>query len=144
MSMKYHMFTRTRMIIVALALSPIPPAVLARSTVLVEPDPVTIGCSLPAEKMQEGIKSGGAMRHWIVVSQNPGNTELQYAKGSKHVITVNVSYTANTFAITYKDSSGLNYAVSDDGTRRIHPRPVGWMKNLSGDIQGSTNNLCQK
>lgn len=142
--MKFNLFARPHLIVAALALCLLPPAALARSTTLVEPDPVTIGCSLPAEKMQEGIKSGGAMRHWIVVSQNPGNTELQYAKGSKHVITVNVSYTANTFAITYKDSSGLNYAVSNDGTRRIHPRPVGWMKNLSGDIQGSTNNLCQK
>ena len=140
--MNYHMFVRTRMIIVVLALSLLPPAVLARSTELVEPDPVTISCSLSAEKMKEGIERGGAMRHWIVVNQNPGNTELQYAKGSKHVITVNVSYTANTFAITYKDSSGLNYAVQDDGTRRIHPRPVGWMQNLSNDIRLTTSNLC--
>jgi len=142
--MKFNLFARSHLIIAALALCLLPPAVLARSTTLVEPDPVTLSCSLPAEKMQEGIKSGGAMRHWIVVSQNPGNTELQYAKGSKYVITVNVSYTANTFAITYKDSSGLNYAVKDDGTRRIHPRPIGWMKNLSGDIQRATNNLCHK
>lgn len=142
--MKFNLFARPHLIVAALALCLLPPAVLARSTTLVEPDPVTISCSLPAEKMQQGIKSGGAMRHWIVVNQNPGNTELRYAKGSKHVITVNVSYTANTFDITYKDSSGLNYAVKDDGTRRIHPRPIGWMKNLSGDIQGSTNNLCHK
>jgi len=142
--MKFNLFVRPHLIVAALALCLLPPAVLARSTPLVEPDPVTISCSLSGEKMQQGIKSGGAMRHWIVVNQNPGNTELRYAKGDKHVITVNVSYTANTFAVTYKDSSGLNYAVKDDGTRRIHPRPVGWMKNLSGDIQMATNNLCHK
>ena len=142
--MKFNLFARPHLIVAALALCLLPPAVLARSTTLVEPDPVTISCSLSGEKMQQGIKSGGAMRHWMVVNQNPGNTELRYAKGDKHVITVNVSYTANTFAVTYKDSSGLNYAVKDDGTRRIHPRPVGWMKNLSGDIQMATNNLCHK
>ena len=142
--MKFNLFARSHLIIAALALCLIPPAVLARSTTLVEPDPVTISCSLPAKEMQEGIKSGGAMRHWIVVSQNPGNTELRYAKGNKHVITVNVSYTANTFAITYKDSSGLNYAVKDDGTRRIHPNSNVWMKNLSSDIQRTANSLCYK
>jgi len=142
--MKFTLFARPHLIVAALALCLLPPAVLARSTTLVEPDRVTISCSLPGEKMQQGIKSGGAMRHWMVVSQNPGNTELRYAKGDKHVITVNVSYTANTFAVTYKDSSGLNYAVKDDGTRRIHPKPVDWMRNLSGDIQRATNNLCHK
>lgn len=141
--MNYNIRTRSNMIIAALALCLLPAAVLARSTELVEPDPVTINCNLPAEKMQQGIMSGGAMRHWMVISQTPGNAELQYIKGNnKHIITVNVSYTENTFAVTYKDSSGLNYAVKDDGTRRIHPRSVGWMSNLSNDIQRTTNNLC--
>ena len=141
--MKFNLFGRSYLIIAALALCLLPPAVLARSTTLVEPDPVTTSCSLPAEKMQEGIKSGGAMRRWMVVGQTPGNTELRYIKGdNKHIITVNVSYTANTFAVTYKDSSGLNYAVTDDGTRSIHPYPVKWMRNLSGDIEAATNNLC--
>ena len=141
--MNYNIRTRSNMIIVALALCLLPAAVLARSTELVEPDPVTINCNLPAEKMQQGIMSGGAIRHWSVISQTPGNTELQYIKGNnKHIISVNVSYTENTFAVTYKDSSGLNYTVKDDGTRRIHPKPVDWMKNLSGDIQMAANNLC--
>lgn len=141
--MKYNRLIRSNMIITALVLCLLPPVVLARSTVLVEPDPVTINCSLSAEKMKQGIASGGAMRKWSVVSQTPGNTELKFVKGNnKHVINVNVGYTANTFAVTYKDSSGLNYVVKKDGTRRIHPKPVSWMKNLSIDIQRSVNNLC--
>lgn len=141
--MKRYMCAHSNLIIITLALCLLPPAVLARSTELVEPDPVTISCSLPAETMQDAIRRGGAMRHWMVVSQTPGNTELRYVKGNnKHVITVNVSYTTTTFAVSYKDSSGLNYAVQDDGTRRIHPRPVGWMQNLSNDIRLTTSNLC--
>ena len=143
--MKFNLFVRTHLIVAALALCLLPPAVLARSTTLVEPNPVTISCSLSAEKMKEGIERGGAMRRWMIVGQSPGNTQLRYVKGhNKHVITVNVSYTANTFDVTYKDSSGLNYAVEDDGTRRIHPNSVAWMQNLSSDIQRTTNSLCHK
>jgi hypothetical protein len=143
--MKYHILTRSNSIIAALVLCLLPPVALARTTVLVEPAPVTINCDLPAEKMKQGIVTGGSMRRWMAVSQTPGNTELRYIKGDhKHVITVNVSYSANTFAVTYKDSSGLNYTVKDDGTRRIHPKPVSWMENLSGDIQRAANNLCHK
>ena len=53
--MKFNLFARPHLIVAALALCLLPPAVLARSTTLVEPDPVTISCSLPAEKMQQGI-----------------------------------------------------------------------------------------
>ena len=143
--MKFNLFARPHLIVAVLALCLLPHTVLARSATLVEPDPVTISCSLPAEKMKEGIERGGAMRRWMVVGQSPGNTELRYVKGNnKHVLTVNVSYTANTFAVTYKDSSGLNYAVKDDGTRRIHPNSNVWMKNLSSDIQRTANSLCYK
>jgi hypothetical protein len=164
--MKYSILTRSIMIISGLILCLLPPAVSAGSTELVEPDPVRINCSLPAEKMEEGIKDGGAVRGWKVVARSPGNVELRYSKADdKHVITVNVSYTANTFAVTYKDSINLNYReeergfsydedgdmVADDGNgaegdiiRYLHRRPVGWMKNLSMDIQGSANSHCSK
>ena len=142
--MNIHFFARSTIIIVAvLACSLIAPVIHARSTELVEPAPVTISCNLSDEKMKEGIMRGGAMRGWMVVKQIPGNTELKYIKGqNKHIITVNVSYTKNTFAVTYKDSVNLEYQVAEDGTRRLHPRPVGWMSNLSGDIRVATNNLC--
>jgi hypothetical protein len=142
--MKYSMRVRLDQIIVTLFLGVLlSPAAQARSTELVEPGTATINCSLPAEKMQQAIITGGAARQWEVVSQNPGNTVLKYVKGdNKHVLVVTVSYTATTFEVTYKDSSNLNYTIKADGTRRIHPRPVGWMKNLSMDIQRTANNLC--
>ena len=163
--MRYNIFTCSSMIIAGLALCLLPPAVLARSTELVEPDPVTIYCNLSTEKMMEGIRAGGVVRHWKVIGQSLGNAELQYIKGkNKHILTVNVSYTANTFAITYKDSVNLKYRVGEylnfivdedgnrigtdgkrtegEGVRYIHPRAVGWMRNLSSDIQGAANNLC--
>jgi hypothetical protein len=164
-AMKYNILTCSNMIIAGLALCLLPPAVLARSTKLVEPDPVTINCNLSAEKMMEGIRTGGAVRHWTVVSQSPGNAVLRYIKGNnKHILTVNVSYTSSTFAVTYKDSVNLKYRVGEnlyttfdeygdrvevggngveaDMIRYIHPKPVGWMRNLSSDIQEAANDLC--
>lgn len=141
--MNIHCFTRFSIFTAVIACSLIPPVIHARSTELVEPPPVTIDCNLSADKMKEGIMRGGAVRGWMVVSQTPGNTELKYIKGNnKHIISVNVKYTANSFAITYKDSVNLNYGVMEDGTRRLHPRPIGWMTNLSGDIRVATNNFC--
>jgi hypothetical protein len=117
----------------------------ARTTKLVEPAPVKTNCILLLEKMKEAITTGGAVRGWVVVSQAPGTTELKYVKGAyKHVISVNVNYTKNTFAITYKDSTNLNYKVKRNGDRVIHPRPIGWMKNLSIDIQTKTDILCSE
>ena len=68
---------------------------------------------------------------------------MNYIKGgNKHSINVNVSYTENTFAITYKDSFNLNYKVNRKGVREIHPNAVKWMANLSGDILRLASMQC--
>lgn len=117
----------------------------ARTTELVEPPQVTIMCHLATEQMEKAIISGGAVRRWVVVSQAPGNIELKFVKGAyKHVINVDVSYSKNTFAVRYKDSSGLNYKVKKNGVRVIHPRPITWMMNLNMDIESKTAELCSE
>ena len=114
--MKLNTLIRSNLIIAALIISLFSPGIYARSTTLVEPDPVTVSCSLSVEKMKIGIRNGGAMRGWTVVDQTQGNTEFRYTKGSnKHVIRVNVSYTQNTFAVTYKDSTNLDFNYSKNG-----------------------------
>jgi hypothetical protein len=55
-----------------------------------------------------------------------------------------VNYTRTTFAVTYRDSTNLDFKVKRNGTRLIHPRPVGWMQNLSGDIRVETDILCSE
>ena len=93
--------------------------------------------------MAQAITSGGAVRHWTVVGKQPGNIALRYIKGhNKHIITVDVSYAGNRFSVQYKSSVNLRYFVNYEGARRIHPRPVGWMRNLSGDITRAANALC--
>jgi len=117
----------------------------ARTTKLVEPAPVTVSCVLTLDKMKEAISTGGAVRGWVVVDQAPGTTVLRYVKGAyQHEISVNVNYTKTFFAVTYKDSTNLDYKVKKNGTRLIHPRPIGWMQNLSGDIRAKTDIFCSE
>jgi len=85
------------------------------------------------------------VRGWRPVTRAPGIVELQYIKGAnKHSLTVNVEYTRNAFAVSYKDSTHLNYKVKKNGVRVIHPRPLGWMSNLSSDIESETFAYCAK
>jgi len=141
--MKLSTLTFSKVIFAILLLSLLSPTVYARSTTLVDPQPVTINCNLSEKQMKSGIRNGAAVRNWTVVRQDSGQTELNYIKGgNKHSINVNVSYTENTFAITYKDSFNLNYKVNRKGVREIHPNAVKWMANLSGDIQRLASMQC--
>ncbi len=141
--MKPNTLSFSKVIIATLALSLLPPTVYARSKKLVEPAPVTINCHLSNKQMKSGIRNGGAVRNWVVVNETPGFTELNYKKGgSKHSLTVDVSYTENTFAVTYRNSINLNYRVNKKGIREIHPKPNNWMSNLSGDIERFANSQC--
>ena len=120
-----------------------PSAAQARTVDLVNPEPVTINCSLSSAQMEQAIEAGGGVRDWKVVGKQPGKLQLRYIKGNnKHVITVDVGYHRNGFAVSYLDSVNLHYFINYENVARIHPRPVGWMKNLSGDISAAANALC--
>lgn len=143
--MKHNYLIRIHLVALAIVLSLVSGPVLARTTKLVEPPPVTIQCHLSEADMIDAIVSGGSLRGWRPVTRAPGLVELRYIKGAnKHVITVNVEYTKNTFDVTYKDSTNLNYKVKKNGARVIHPRPIGWMTNLSMDIESRTFALCAR
>lgn len=143
--MKHNGLRRMNPIILALVLSLASGPALARSKNLVEPPPVTIQCELSDADMTDAIVSGGSVRGWRPVTKTSGIVELRYIKGAnKHSLTVNVEYTANTFSVTYKDSTNLNYKVKKNGVRVIHPRAIGWMSNVSIDIEGKTFTHCFK
>lgn len=141
--MKNTHFALTGTMTLVLCLNLLPLDATARTDKLVEPDPFTPACSLPTDKLQTAIITAGAIRGWSVVSKAPGNMVLKYIKGdNKHVLVVDVDYHSNSIAVTYKDSTNLDYKVKKDGVRYLHPRPIGWMQNLSGDIQRSIEVQC--
>jgi len=55
----------------------LPAAVVARTVDLVNPEPVTINCSLSPQKMQQAIEAGGSVRNWKVIGKRPGNAQGQ-------------------------------------------------------------------
>mgnify|MGYP001549260456 CR=1 FL=1 len=141
--MNSYKFSFTITMIISLVAGSSPRTADARSTELVEPDPVTTSCVLPADEMKQAIISGGAVRSWMPVNQTDNSVELKYVKGAnKHMLMVDVAFSENAFSVHYKDSINLNFKVKRNGVRVIHPRPVLWMTNLSNDIRIKTETFC--
>jgi hypothetical protein len=82
-----------------------------------------------AEQVKTAILKAGAGRGWVMQSVKPG-----LVRGTldlrKHKAVIDVAYTANTFSITYVDSTDLDYK---DG--KIHRYYNHWVNNLRADIQ---------
>jgi len=136
-------FTSTSALFFCLVLLPLNTA--ARTDKLVEPAPFTPACSLPTDTLQTAIVTAAAVRGWTVADKASNNMVFKYVKGNyKHVLEVNVNYHSNSVAVTYKDSTNLDYKVKKNGDRYLHPRPIGWMQNLSSDIQRSIEVQCNQ
>ena len=85
--------------------------------------------NLTLSAMTDIIKEAAVQRHWIVKVEKPGYiVATQETRG--HMARVGISYTANTFAIRYLDSSNLN---AQDGN--IHDQYNVWVRNLERDIR---------
>ena len=141
--MKVHKLSFLITLIACLTAALLPGTADARATKLIEPAQVTTSCDLSIEKMKEAIITGGAGRGWTPVNQTNEFIELKYTKGSnKHILLVSVAFTNNTFAVSYMDSTNLNYKVKRNGVRELHPRPIVWMSNLSNDIRIKTDIFC--
>ena len=126
------------------AIMAVAPFANARTTLLVEPGIVSLDCELSSQDMQEAISSGAAVRNWSVISNDDGVTQLKFVKGDyKHIISVDVKYGIDWYAVIYRDSTNLNFKKKRNGNRYIHPRPITWMRNLSADIHKITDNLCR-
>lgn len=143
--MKRTLLTFTSMSILIFCLGMLPMNAAARTDKLVEPDPFTPACSLPTDKLQTAIVTAAAVRGWTVADKAPNNMVLKYIKGNyKHVLVVNVGYHSNSIAVTYEDSTNLNYKVKKNGVRYLHPNAINWMQNLSGDIRRSIEVQCSQ
>lgn len=76
-----------------------------------------------------------AMPHgWTMVEDKPGRLVLNFNKGNKHRVNIEVSYDERSFEIRYIDSVNLNHAQRD-GTVVIHPNYNRWVKNLAQDTR---------
>jgi len=100
--------------------------------VRMETEPMRVLRTLDASKMREAIVRAGQKRDWTVKSERPGCvTLLLLVRGGKHTVTVDVSYTAETFSVAYADSTNMDYVPA---TGEISRKYIQWVRNLKQDI----------
>lgn len=86
------------------------------NVVVARPD----GKKLTPAKVREAIVMATTQLRWIVLEDNPGTIVTSLSIRGKHSMTVEIRYTGQSFSITYRDSSNLNYGRSGSGND-IHP-----------------------
>ncbi len=91
--------------------------------------PINTSEKATAVDVKKAILSAGASLGWQMKEVEPG-----HIVGSlflrRHSAVVDIPYTTESYSITYKDSTELNY----DGSN-IHSNYNGWVQNLDRAIQ---------
>lgn len=80
------------------------------------------------KEVATAIVTAGGSLGWIMKKKEPGHI-VATLNIRKHVAVVDIFYNNETYSITYKNSTNLNY----DGTV-IHSNYNGWIQNLSNAI----------
>ncbi|MDR1857119.1 MAG: hypothetical protein LBR22_08200 [Desulfovibrio sp.] len=88
-----------------------------------------------AETVRKCIISACIGRGWTALEINPGLIEAKLVVRGKHIVIVNIPYTADSFSIKYKSSSNMEHKTLRDGTEAIHPNYNKWVRTLEIDIQ---------
>ncbi len=105
-----------------------------------------IQTNMSVEEVKKEIIGAGAALGWSMKANTPGNIVATLHLRS-HMAQVNIKYSANSYSITYKDSSNLNYEsagseyTDDDGNLQINDKSTihsnynGWVQNLDRQIK---------
>lgn len=100
--------------------------------VRMESDPVRIVRPVEVKSMREAILKGGANRGWMMKSEKEGCLTLVLnVRGGKHVVVVDVPYTAEEFSVRYVESVNMDY---EPATGAIRGKYIQWVRNLKQDI----------
>ncbi|QHD04645.1 hypothetical protein [Pseudomonas sp. R76] len=118
---------------------------LLRATLLTLALLTTAGCTtkpvlntqhaLPAdaqvseEKMKQVIVTALQKREWTVQRFGPQLVQAEITVRNQYYAAIDIRYTRNSYAITYRDSRDLGYK---DG--KIHRNYNRWVNNLDSDI----------
>jgi len=127
-----------RKLMLGLALAAVAATAAAREAPLKDPGKVELviasGQASSPAKVRQALVQAGLSRGWTVVGDEPGRLKLNFNKGNKHHVTVNVSYDERSFDIRYADSYNLKYGQRD-GTVVIHPSYNVWVNALAGSAR---------
>ncbi|MCR4539616.1 hypothetical protein NUV89_14530 [Pseudomonas sp. 18.1.10] len=81
------------------------------------------------EKMKKVILSALQKRDWTVQRLSPQLVQAEITIRNQYYAAIDIRYTRNSYAITYRDSRALGYK---DG--KIHRNYNRWVNNLDSDI----------
>ena len=107
-----------------------------RQAPLVNPAPIAVTSKMSSAQVLKAVKMALVHRGWTITSLKPGIVESSL-NTRDHVARIEVDYNRHQVAIKYVGSSNLKYEMKN-GTAYIHKNYLGWVENLSKDIQ---NNL---
>lgn len=88
-----------------------------------------VDTQVSAEKMQQIIVAALQKREWTVQRLSPQLVQAEITVRSQYHAEIDIHYTRNSYAITYRDSRDLGYK---DG--KIHRNYNRWVNNLDNDI----------
>ena len=81
------------------------------------------------EKMKQVIVNALQKREWTVQRLSPQLVQAEITVRNQYYAAIDIRYTRNSYAITYRDSRALGYK---DG--KIHRNYNRWVNNLDSDI----------
>ncbi|HSB48068.1 MAG TPA: hypothetical protein VLD15_00980 [Burkholderiales bacterium] len=87
------------------------------------------------DEVGKTIVQAGASLGWQMRQTKPGHV-LGTLYLRRHVAVVDITYSAKSYSINYKDSTELDY----DGAN-IHPNYNGWIQNLDNRIRAQLSAL---
>jgi hypothetical protein len=100
--------------------------------------PITASGGAPTDsQMVKAIIRAGSSLGWTMQKDAPGHI-IGTLNIREHIAIVDITYNSDSYSITYKDSTNLDY----NGTR-IHRNYNTWVNNLNNAIKVQVNNKVQ-
>lgn len=87
------------------------------------------------EKVKQVIVAALQKREWTVLRLSPQRVQAEITVRNQYYAAIDISYTRNSYAITYRDSRDLGYK---DG--KIHRNYNRWVSMLDRDIMAGLRN----
>lgn len=106
-----------------------------RQAPLVNPPAIAVTSKMSADSVLKAIKMALVHRGWTITELKPGIVDSTLNLRD-HTARIEVDYSTTSVQIKYLDSTNLKYEVKN-GTPYIHKNYLGWIENLTNDIQGN-------
>ena len=91
------------------------------------------------EKVKQVIVAALQKREWTVLRQSPQRVQAEITVRNQYYAAIDIRYTRNSYAITYRDSRDLGYK---DG--KIHRNYNRWVSMLDRDIMEIGRASCRE